>query len=112
MVTPSFLLHCVATRLPRYRATRLRNYRTIRLSRCHKIAFEDTPSYQMTAFLILLILFLIHLDNRLASSSMRLCVYVPTELPSYITARLLNCVLARRPLARKERPRRRSLNSA
>ena len=57
MVAPPFLLHCVATRLPRYRATRLRNYRTIRLRRCHKIAFEETPSYQMFTFLILPILF-------------------------------------------------------
>ena len=111
MVTPSFLLHYVATRLPRYRATRLRNYRTIRLSRCQMITFEEIPSYQIITFLILLILFLIHLDNRFASSSMRLCIYVPIELPSYITARLLNCVFTRRPLARKERPGRRSLNS-
>lgn len=61
MVAPPFLLRYVATRLPHYRATRLRNYRTIRLRRCHKIAFEETPSYQMITFLIL---FLIHLDNR------------------------------------------------
>ena len=106
------LLHCVAARLPSYLVTRLRNYRTIRLHRCQMITFEETPSYQMITFLILLILFLIHLDNRLASSSMRLCVYASTELPSYITTRLLNCVFTRRLLARKERPGRRSLNSA
>lgn len=111
MVAPPFLLHCVATRPPRYRATRLRNYRTIRLYRCQMITFGEIPSYKMITFLILLILFLIHLDNRLAGSSMRLCIYAPTELPSYITARLLNCVFTRRPLARKERPERRSLNS-
>lgn len=112
MVAPPFSLHCVASRLPSCLATRLRNYRTIRLHRCQMITFEEIPSYQMTAFLILLILFLIHLDNRLAISSMRLYIYVPTELPSYITTRLLNCALTRRPLARKERPERRSLNSA
>ena len=83
MVTPSFLLHCVATRLPRYLVTRLRNYRTSRLHRCQMITFEETPSYQMITFLILLILFLIHLDNRLASSSMRLCVYASMRLQSY-----------------------------
>ena len=79
MVAPPFLLHYVATRLPRYRATRLRNYRTIRLSRCHKIAFEETPSYQMITFLILLlILFLIHLDSRYGN-----LVYVSMCLQSY-----------------------------
>lgn len=104
MAAPPFLLHYVATRLPRYRATRLRNYRTIRLRRCHKIAFEETPSYQMITFLILLILFLIRLDNRLAISSMRLCIYVPTGLPSYIATRLLSCEYTCRPLTKKSAP--------
>lgn len=81
MVAPSFLLHYVATRLPRYRATRLRNYRTIRLSRCQMITFEEIPSYQMITFLILLLIhLLIHLDSRLAISSMRLCAYAPMYL--------------------------------
>lgn len=55
------------------------------------ITFEETPSYQMITFLILLILlilFLIHLDNRLASSSMRLCVYRATELHNYTPTEL------------------------
>ena len=104
MVAPPFSLHRVATRLPSCLATRLRNYRTIRLHRRQVITFEETPSYQMITFLILLILFLIHLDNRLASSSMSLCIYVPTELPSYITARLLSCVYTCRPLTKKSAP--------
>ena len=56
------------------------------------ITFEETPSYQMITFLILLILFLIHLDNRLASSSMRLCVYASMRLCVYASMRL--CVYA------------------
>ena len=52
------------------------------------IASEEIPSYQMITFLILLFLLLIHLDNRLAISSMRLYIYVPTELHDYKATQL------------------------
>ena len=81
------------------------------------ITFEETPSYQMITFLILLILFLIHLDNRLASPSMRLCVYAAmylrayraTELHSYTSTELRAHM---QTVDKKERPGRRPLNSA
>ena len=81
------------------------------------ITFEETPSYQMITFLILLILFLIHLDNRLASSSMRLCVYASMRLCVYRATELHNYTptelrVHTQTVGKKRAPGRRSLNSA